>query len=140
MYNIFGTENVKKWANLGSYSASNPLYETSINERITLAITHATQDVNDKLRGGPYEIPFTDATLTASVNLATTYKAGVMLYEWRGADDYNIENGRLTHRYTFLADRADKMLEQVRRAARILDSDIAEVAGLRTPGIPEVSS
>jgi hypothetical protein len=140
LYNIFGILNVYKWANVNGLETTDPEYETEIQDRITLAITYATNDVNDKLRGGPYDIPFTDATLVSSVSYATALKAGVLLYEWRGADDYNYKDGRLTHRYTFLADRADKSLEQIRRATRVLDSDIAEVAGLRTPGIPEVSS
>lgn len=134
LYDVFGKANIYKWANMESLPESDPNYETTIQARITKAITYSTSDINDKLRGGPYAIPFTDTNLTASINYACTIKSGVWLYEWRGADDFDYEGGRLTHRYTFMMDRADTMMEQVRRDARRLGLAGNQTIRTRAPG------
>ena len=135
LYDVFGQKNVYKWANIESLAEAHADYETDIQARITKAITFATADINDKLRGGPYAIPFTTTTLTASINQACTLKAGVWLYEWRGADDYNYEDRKLTHRYSFMMDRADKVIEELRRDARRLGSQTATKTRTRAPGV-----
>ena len=139
LYEVFGQLNIYKWANIESLDDNDEDYETNIQGRITKAITLATADINDKLRGGPYEIPFTNTSLTATVNYICILKAGIWLYEWRGADDYNFEDGRVTHRYSFLSDRADKMLEQLRRDARRLGSQTSSDTRIRVPGIGDMS-
>jgi len=139
IYTVFGQANVYKWANIDSLASDHADYETDIQARITKALTVATVDINDKLRGGPYEVPFTDTSLTATINYACVLKAGVWLYEWRGADDFDYEKGRLVHRYSFLMDRADKLLEQVRRDARRLSSQTTTNTRKRNPGIGDMS-
>jgi len=131
IYDVFGQANVYKWANIDSLATDDPLYLSTILARITTALTYATADINDKLRGGPYTIPFTDATLVANITRACVLKTGVWLYEWRGADDFDYENGKVVHRYSFLEPKADTILENVRRDAIRLDA----TSNIRAPGV-----
>ena len=74
---IFGKENVKKWADLDSAGVT-----ADITARITRAITAAEDRVNSRLRNGPYTIPF--GSPESIIQEITAKFAGLWLYNTRG--------------------------------------------------------
>jgi len=96
---IFGADNVEKWADL-----DNDADTDKIAARIEWAIELSQQTIDDELRGGPYEIPFDDSSASGSgsgapvlVQDATARLAGVLLYEARGAIDWDPDDGKAGH-------------------------------------------
>lgn len=107
---IFGALNVKKWADL-----DNEAHDEDIAARIGIALSKADDEVNDRLRGGPYVIPFTTAPSTI-VHLAALY-TGVWLYSNRGVVDY---------------DADDKAQDQLQHQRKEFDTKIRDIlAGRR---------
>jgi len=80
---MFGRSNVRKWADMDGDG-----FDQVIDAAVTQALTFAEAEVNSRLRGGPYTVPFTD-TVPVLVQEATTILAGLRLYEKRGMDDEN---------------------------------------------------
>jgi len=78
----YGSENVAKWADLNSNEDAG-----EITARITQAILEADNEIDSRLRLGPYEIPFTDTIPTGIISLSAMY-AGIWLYSSRGVIDY----------------------------------------------------
>jgi len=83
---IFGVANVALWADL-----ENNQDEDDIEARITWACDMATTKMNNRLRGGPYAIPFEEPSsgegYDAELVNETARWAGVLLYESRGIED-----------------------------------------------------
>lgn len=79
----WGTNNVLQWSNLDNSTTS------ADTTRIAAAITFAEAYVQDRLRGGPYTIPFSanssGAMETLEHQMATL--AGCWLYSSRGTND-----------------------------------------------------
>ena len=85
--NVFGEDNVIRWSQLDNDVA------TADTNRLTQAITFAEDHVTDRLRNGPYALPFTTCPETVKNIMATL--AGVWLYESRGLTDDNEEGNKL---------------------------------------------
>lgn len=78
---IFGVSNIDVWADLNNNDNAG-----EITARITAAITRAEAMVDDRLRGGPYTVPFT-GTIPETIKDVTARLAGVWLYESRRIED-----------------------------------------------------
>jgi hypothetical protein len=121
----FGIENVGKWADLENHGD-----DGLIEARIDAAIQWATNEVDDRLRGGPYEVPIASPTHTMVAVTATL--AGVWLYEARGVQDFDEASGKPTHKLAWAKDRAEKILTDVRAGKRRLDIQVSGM-GVRVP-------
>jgi phage gp36-like protein len=108
LYTAFGQKNVRAWADL-----DNEEVDADIDARIAAALADAETTVDDRLRGGPYEVPFT--TVPTQVRRATVLLAGVLLYESRGVKDFNEETGQQQHQLSFQKKEAEGLLEDIRR-------------------------
>ena len=114
---IFGTNNVTTWADLDSDADAD-----NIAAHIARAIVWATTEINDRLRGGPYEIPLSaSATI---VDLCATL-AGLWLYRSRGTDDETEVD-----KYRWHWERCEKTLSEIRGGKRRLDA----TSSTDTPG------
>lgn len=122
IYEIFGSKNVKKWANLNELAESDPNYSTEIAARIVRALTIGTAFVNDELRPYAYDLPFDTTNLPPAINQITAMKAGVWLYEWRGAQDFDYQGGQLVHRYSFMYERIENTLNRYKNDNRRLST------------------
>lgn len=81
---VFGTSNVAMWSQLDNTST------TSDANRIGRAITYAEHFVENRFRGGPYQIPFLSTSGTLyQVKDWCAKLAGIWLYEHRGMRDDN---------------------------------------------------
>jgi len=110
---MFGPVNVTKWADL-----DNDRDADKIAARIAAMIDDASNEIDDRLRGGSYEIPF--GTAPKTVQLLAARLAGVLLYEARGVEDFESETGKPYHRLQWHRDRVDRVLSQIRSGARRL--------------------
>ena len=133
LYQEFGKVNILRWANLDNIPTTDPGYTAAVEARMTEFITQASDDMNDKLRPS-MTVPLTEENMTASMNRICRMKAGVWMYEARGADDYDMEGGRLVHRYTFKMDRADKMLDDIASDKR-RQKHSTTASATRVPGV-----
>lgn len=79
---VFGVENLKKWADLDGDADVG-----KIDARIVVALTKADEEVNGRLDGGPYEIPFTTEPYDGRLTSIAALWAGVWLYSNRGMTD-----------------------------------------------------
>lgn len=126
LYDCFGKARVKEWANMQELTEDNSTYSTEISRRITAALTYATGEINDFLRNGPYDIPF--STVPTSIERACVYLAGAWLFEWRRG--YGAEYDEMHER---MEQRGYKILEEVKRGARQFDEDV-QTERKRSPG------
>lgn len=78
---IYGPDNVFKWADLDNNEDA-----AHVEQRIEKAITRANDELHNRLRGGPYLIPFADPVPSAIVYLEALY-AGIWLYASRSVGD-----------------------------------------------------
>jgi phage gp36-like protein len=100
---LFDAESVKKWADLdGSGDAD------KIAARIAMAIEWKSAYIDDRLRGGPYEIPFSGST-PKTVTAICVYLSAVHLYGPRGHQDTD----QIASRLQGYKDEAEKMLNQI---------------------------
>lgn len=124
---IFGPPNVEKWAD-----AENKRDGAHVAGRIAKAIELASVEVDDRLRGGSYSIPFT--TIPVTIRQVTATLAGVWLYESRGVEDIDEASGRPIHRLTWHRKNAENVLTDIRTGKRKLDAPLANnVKGCRAP-------
>lgn len=114
---LYGSVNVARWADL-----NNTEDETEIDACITGALADAEAEADDRMRGGPYAIPFT--TVPACVERATALLAGVMLYEHRGVVDYDPETGKPQHQLAYQKREAEAIFISLRDGSRKLASPI----------------
>ncbi len=116
---VYGPTNVAKWADLDAdENASN------ITARITLAISVASEEIDDFVRLTQYTIPLATAAAETPVtitNLAATL-AGIWLYEARGSQDFDPKTGAPYHRLAFKLEETKQFLEQLRTGDRKIDA------------------
>lgn len=87
---IFGANNIVLWANLDNDDVVPPaLPPPSIDARICWALQLAHNQINDRLNGGMYLLPFIAPYPTQVVD-ACARLAGVFLYEGRGVVDAHV--------------------------------------------------
>lgn len=74
---VFGSTNVDKWADLNN--------DGNTAARIAWALDLATREIDERLRRGPYEVPF--PTVPDTIRDMAAQLAGVYLYNSRGITD-----------------------------------------------------
>lgn len=112
---VFGPENVRKWAELDGDANS-----TNVTNRIADAIKYAGVDIDDALRGGAYAVPF-DPVPTKIVDLCRRM-AAVRLYEARGVQDVNEDTGAPMHRLMWHKRDCEKQLKEIRTGRMRIDA------------------
>lgn len=129
LYDIFGKANVWEWANMLELDPVTEAaeYTSDCERRIQLSLVYATTDIIELLRGGPYEMPFTAATITPTIVRCCAMKAGCWLFEWRRSENED--------RYSKMEERADKLIEQIRKDVRRFESSNSVIKGTRAPEI-----
>lgn len=108
--NIFGADNVTKWADL-----DNKRNTTNIESRIEWVLDLATTKLDNALRGCPYEIPFSEPYDLEVVEI-TARMAGLLLYENRISADKN-EIALIARHQRII----DKWIWDIRRGVKRLD-------------------
>lgn len=110
--NIFGVENVAKWADLDGDSV-----QSKIDARVEESITAAEDDCNSSLDGGPYTIPFSSAPTLIKTICAKL--AGVWLYDVRGTDDVDGDGNPINKTRVHYKD-AMRMIREILAGKRLL--------------------
>jgi len=104
--NIFGSVNVKKWADIDADGDPQ-----KIDAKINWALQLSYDYVNSKLSGGPYVIPLAGkypVIITCQAKLAA-----VEIYEARGLQNFD-EQGKPIHQLQNSKSWADNILAQIR--------------------------
>jgi hypothetical protein len=116
---VFGASNVSKWADL-----DNDGDETAITARIDKAIAWAENEINSRLREGPYVLPLANDESDVPLEIVDVAAnlAGVWLYENRGVQDFDPESGQSVHRLEWNRARAEKTLKEILAGVRVLDA------------------
>ena len=117
---VFGIHNVEVWADLDGDEDS-----VKIASRIARAIVVADEEINDALRGGPYEVPVT-RKLDGTAGVPTTLTdvsaklAGAWVYENRRLEDTDQEaaDGRVSAH----GKRAREILADITSGKRRIDA------------------
>lgn len=122
---VFGVENVKKWADL-----DNDQDPTKISTRIASMITDADAEIESRLRGSVVKLPFATPVDRLVVKLSATL-AGVLLYEARGVQDFDEVTGAPQHRLTWHRS-------QVQRTIRDLRAGRLRITGASYIAVPQV--
>ncbi len=110
----FGATQVAKWADIDADGDA-----TKIANRIASAIVYADVEIDDRLRGGPYTVPFSSPT-PATVTRISAELAGVWLFEGRGIHEWSPEGGG-EHRLSGIERKAREMLLAIRSGLLALD-------------------
>jgi hypothetical protein len=83
---IFGAENVATWANIDNLADDDEDLEDIVADRICWALAESKDYFDDRLRGGPYEIPL-ESPIPAQIVSMSARWAAVMLHDSRGMVD-----------------------------------------------------
>lgn len=110
--NLYGTDNVARWSQLDNDVS------TADTDRIASAIQYAEADVEARMRGGPYAIPFSGtAAALDPLKEAMAIKAGEWLYRTRGLRDSDEQTEKMAAR----VDAANATLAALHANQRQLD-------------------
>lgn len=93
----FGTENVRKWADIDNNGD-----ETFITNRINRALTNAEAQINVLFGLRGYEVPIAADPIPTIINEIAAKLAAVLLYESHGIKDFNESTGRGQHALYFI--------------------------------------
>lgn len=104
---VYGIENVKKWADLDSNGDSE-----RIAARILRSISFADDRIDNSLRDGLYAVPFASPVPTTIARLSAEI-AGLWLYEARGAEDVDEVTGIPRHRYRHRSQEISRELRKI---------------------------
>lgn len=114
----YGISNIAKWADLdGTENAGN------ITSRIDWALLAASNDIDDRLREGPYDVPFDDPPDV--IVRMTAAAAGVLLYESRGVTDYDA-TGNVQHQLQYQKNDVEQKILKI--LSRVIKLDLELVA------------
>ncbi len=108
--------NVTNWADLANDQDS-----AVITARIASVIEDITEEIDDRLRGGPHTVPFT--TVPTMIRRLAVTLCGVELYEPRGTKEIDPSTGEAFHRLTPEKDKALADLSAIRDGSIRLDLD-----------------
>ena len=106
--NIFGSENVRIWADLNNSGDSE-----EVDDRVDWAIAAASSKIDNRLAGGPYEVPFSETFPTEVVEM-TARLAGVLLYEGRGVTDTNPVTGAPVNQVAVHKRLVDEFIQDIK--------------------------
>lgn len=120
---IHGVSNVEKWADLDNDGDA-----AKITARITAMIGYASEELDDRLRDGPYDVPFSSGLTT--ITYLSALLAGVLLYEARGVQDFESETGTPYHRLQWHRSRVDQMVNQILSGQRQLNATKRTQSGI----------
>lgn len=117
---VFGTINVQVWGNLDNGDITDGDVLIAITARITRAISDAQAEIDARLRGGPYTIPFVEP-VEKMIQMICEKLTGVILYESRGVQDYQaidpaIQGAQVTkpaHRLAWHRKWAERMMDML---------------------------
>ena len=104
LYNLFGKDNVRKWAD-----RNNSRNETEIDATISWALAQAKDELDSKLSDSPYQFPVT-GTAPALLKRIEGYLAGLLLNESRSITDTEEDKGDLK----MIAKRVDRFINGVK--------------------------
>lgn len=125
----FGADNISQWADLNNNQDA-----VEITDRIDTAISFATQDAWDRLRGGVIvTIPIT-GVLPFSLTNAIAGLAGVWLYTNRGINDVD-DKGQGVHRLARIEKQSEHFFQKVRAGSVRLDIDNQTLQHTWTPTV-----
>lgn len=117
----FGQDNIDYWTR---YSDSETSAELA--ERIQRAIDDAEDEIDTRLRGGCYSIPFS-TPIPVLIAAAATVLAGCRLYENRGAIEIDEVTGRPLHKFESDKRRSYRLLAAIRSGRIRLDLESEDV-------------
>lgn len=121
---IYGITNVAKWADINNDGVST---EDRVTDRVNKALSRATAEINDRLRGSRYSIPFTEVPNTV-VYLCALY-AGIWLYSSRGVTDYD-PNGKAQDQLSYQRKEFNKKIRMF--WAGQIETEISSITGVVT--------
>lgn len=101
----YGRTNVDKWADLENTESGD-----DIDDRVDWAIALGDVEIDDRLRDGPYAIPFTSPPRRI-VRLCAIW-AGLMLYQSRGSTDFDAD-GNAQDQYQHQRRYFDESLKKI---------------------------
>lgn len=101
----WGTANIDKWADLNNNGNS-----TEIEARIADAISEADLEIDSRLRGGGYVIPF--PVVPEEIRHASARLAGVILYEPRRFDEIEDNDNTIPNNPVFAVKK--RLMEWLR--------------------------
>jgi hypothetical protein len=114
----FGVTNVTKWADLDNDGDA-----TKIADRIDWAITLADAEIEDRLRYSQYIVPIVGLSGMPPVIVAlSAMRAGVLLYDSRGAQDFDPDSGIPMHRLAGFNKRFETTLNDLLSGRRTLSA------------------
>lgn len=103
---IFGRTNVQKWADL-----DNEEDQDFISSRICWALAESRAAFDDRLRGGPYTVPF-EEPYPRQIIVMSARLAGVILYDSRGVAD-SADEDNPNHALTMHRKMVEKFFQKV---------------------------
>ena len=114
---VFGSDNVDAWADLNNNDQAG-----EIAAQIAWAISRASDDIDDYLRGTHYRVPLKTAagTTPSTIRDLAAMRAGVLLYENRGAEE--LHSGEPIHRLTSASQKFDQIIAEILSGRRRLDA------------------
>jgi phage gp36-like protein len=115
----YGQSNVEKWADLDGLRRT-----ATIDARIAWAIENADSYIDDRLREGPYVLPF--ASTPTRIKFMSARLAGVMLYESRGAVDFDAD-GKAQDQLRWQRSSVDRDIRDILSRRLRLDAEQAAV-------------
>jgi hypothetical protein len=129
LYNLYGEENVRKWADL-----DNEGNDDDIDARIAWAVEVVRDEIRSMLLYSASAYPTTEGV---SFRMNVMRKVGVMLYEARGVTNSPDDQG--THRLTYNKKQAEKYFKMV-LAGQISTGGVASAAVPFTVGADDLIS
>jgi phage gp36-like protein len=104
----YGRDSVRKWADLNNREVAD-----DIAARIALGIANASEEINDRMRGGMYTIPFSDSPdCPYRIKSICVLLAAYDIYNAKGTQDVDAE-GVPVHRLSGDRTRALKTIDEI---------------------------
>lgn len=116
---MFGKDNIAKYADL-----DNDKDTAKIEAQVQYALDQADEEINSRLRGCRYVVPFVglgSGNPPLIIYLAAI-KAGLILYEARGAQEIDADDGSPQHRYAYHNKRFDQVIKDIKLGRRTIDA------------------
>lgn len=104
---------------------------------ITNAISLADNRIDDALRGGPYEVPF--SPIPSTIVELSAMLAGVLLYEGRGVKDFDPETGQPQHRLHWQRTEVRQRLAGIKSGAIRLDVATGDRTSVSHPSVVNIA-